>query len=373
MEQADIIFVASEVCTLHALQRAIRARCNQWSFAFCESPEAAQPWIRTNKPWAVVCEYSLSENAGAAFLEQVRDLSPETIRIIISGDIREEAFINAAHVAHFLIAKPFDFDVLLDILERAYCLHSFALNEPLRQQIGKLEKLPVLPDIYQSLNQYLQKTKEPDTQVIAAIVEKDIVVLSKIIQFANSSFFGFSYKVTNSNDAVVRLGIDLTKALVLHNGLFYSSSGSNLNNNNVRVRSENIANQMVSFAKNLNESKPFIDQAYTVGLVHDIGSLVLEDDNALADAKHLVSAYVLKLWGFDDILVEAVMAQKSLSHLEKPTLLQILLFIAVSFDELKSSPLAEPEQEQLRKELLSGVDHLVDISAMLCEHSHDVM
>ncbi len=142
--------------------------------------------------------------------------------MLLTGDTSPKVAFEVADIAHMLISKPFKIETLIQLLYRAKCLRGLPASQAMRKQLGSIERIPVLPKVYQQLVDYLKKDTV-DTREVARIISQDPYILAKLIQLANSAFFGFSSQVSNVHDAVIRLGIDLIKNLVLCFGVFKQS------------------------------------------------------------------------------------------------------------------------------------------------------
>lgn len=306
MEKGRIIVVDDEACVLRSLNRALRVRCKDWQLGVYDQPAEAITAIKQDKPWVVVSDYMMDGVNGEALLTQVRDVAPSAVRVMLSGDISDDTAVHAASIAHFLLPKPFSMDELVDVLERASILHRLPLNDQDRNYLASLKSLPVLPEVYQTLSSYLNEVDEPENNEIANIIVQDPGILSKLIQIANSSFFGFASKVSTAQETVNRLGQDLVKRLVLSIGLFALNQSTG--DAQGKYQADAVALQLRDMYQSLNEPRRVTDEAYILGLFHNIAFLIPEDELA-GNNLDVVGAYLLELWGFDRQFVETVLWQ----------------------------------------------------------------
>ncbi len=306
MEKGRIIVVDDEASVLRSLNRALRVRCKDWSLGFYDQPSEAIAAAKQDAPWVVVSDYMMDTLDGEALLTEVSEVAPSAIRVMLSGDISDDTAVHAAGIAHFLLPKPFSLDELVDVLERATILHRLPLNDKDRNYLAGLKSLPVLPKVYQTLSSYLNEVDEPENNEIANIIVQDPSILSKLIQIANSSFFGFASKVTTAEETVNRLGQELVKRLVLSIGLFTLNQSTD--NAKGKRQADAVALQLREMYQSLNESRRLADEVYILGLFHNIAFLIPEDELA-GNNLDVVGAYLLELWGFDGQFVETVLWQ----------------------------------------------------------------
>nr|WP_255512508.1 HDOD domain-containing protein [Pontibacterium sinense] len=214
---------------------------------------------------------------------------------------------------------------LIDALHAAQCLRELPIPLHLREQIGCIDSLPVLPAVYKALVSYLNQTDEPDSERIAEIITQDTAILSKILQLANSAFFGFATPATSAIDAVVRLGQGMIKNLVLCAGIFRQDSSNNTYEHEQLCRqAEHVAGIMRTLSQEMKLSRAEADHHYVLGMLHNVGGLI-SGETGNSERNAVISAYLLKLWGFDSDTVVAVLYQlhPENAHKIKPMTLRL--------------------------------------------------
>lgn len=104
------------------------------------SPQEALEHIKDNEVHLVISDYLMPEMDGISFLGQVRDIKPETVRIILTGYADKENAIKAINEVGLFqyIEKPWDNEdlrlVIRNGLERQY------LSRTLQQKIAEINK-----------------------------------------------------------------------------------------------------------------------------------------------------------------------------------------------------------------------------------------
>ncbi|MBR7889094.1 HDOD domain-containing protein [Marinomonas sp. A79] len=139
--------------------------------------------------------------------------------------------------------------------------------------LKQTDKLPNVPDVVRELIQLLN---DPNAKYsdIAARVSHDQTISLKILRMVNSAYFGLARKISSIDEATVLLGMDKLKTLVIASG--FSSSVNKVDGINLPefwVDSFRVAELSEWFAKRSDLVKP--DEAFTVGIVHNIGRLLL--------------------------------------------------------------------------------------------------
>lgn len=143
------------------------------------------------------------------------------------------------------------------------------------QVAGKLDNLPPLPVL---ATEILSSFNEPDLDVdtLTRHISNDQVLAARALRIANSPFYGLSGKVTGISDAIVILGFRAVRSLVLSAAMVDSVNRIGKDQGDPRVFWRH-AVAVALFARSLarfTHENP--DTAFTAGLLHDMGRVVLE-------------------------------------------------------------------------------------------------
>jgi HD-like signal output (HDOD) protein len=330
-----ILFVDDEVAVLEGLRNVLRRERRQWDMAFAESGEAALALMAGSHFDVVVSDMRMPAMSGLELLEQVRHDHPAAVRIALTGYADQEMVARASSVTHQQLAKPCEPDALRAVLERACSFCDLLANEGLRRVIGTLSGLPSAPASYQALTTAMA---DPGVTMkrLAGIVEKDLGVASRVLKFVNSAYFGFSRKIGNIEEAIVCIGLNALRHLVLSTEVFgaFASDVADYAPEPLEehaLLTARIAQRIVSDPKQG-------ELAFAAGLLHDAGKLVLvsrladrcreasalarregkplhEAERELIGADHAeIGAYLLGLWGLPAAIIDAVVSH----HLPLP-------------------------------------------------------
>lgn len=151
MSDIRILLIDDEPHVLSALQRVLRQHppVPGQSFAVeaCTSPLAAIEAARERIIDAVVCDYRMPELDGVETLRRIRELQPQTGRILLSGSREFDTVVDAVNVAQVgrIVIKPWEEAELVaairDAIEtRRLRLENAELADQLRAQRGLLSK-----------------------------------------------------------------------------------------------------------------------------------------------------------------------------------------------------------------------------------------
>lgn len=145
--------------------------------------------------------------------------------------------------------------------------------------LNRLRQCPNLPSLPAVAVQVLELAQRPDVEIaeIARIISKDPALSSKILRTVNSSFYGRSQTVSTVSQALVILGLQSVKMLVLGFSLVNYLSGGKSNGFDHLTywkRSIYSATAAKSVAARLGLVQQ--EEAFLAALLKDIGMLVLD-------------------------------------------------------------------------------------------------
>jgi HD-like signal output (HDOD) protein len=232
-------------------------------------------------------------------------------------------------VAHRFLAKPSSSAELRSMIERVCSLQDVLNTPEIRKVVGSIGELPSLSTTYTRLT---QAVSNPDSGInmIAEIIEEDVAMSAKVLQLANSAFFGLAQKVTTLSNACSYLGMQTIKNLALASEAFRVLKPHSRIPLSVCESIEKHAHRVVLIVSALHVDKSNRDVTIIAALLHDIGRLLMasampdqfcavlsrasetgcrpfEAEEYLLGTSHAeIGAYLLGLWGIPSLAVEAI-------------------------------------------------------------------
>ena len=178
--------------------------------------------------------------------------------------------------------------------------------------------IPELPDVARKVTTAI--LREQSVRQIAAIVQSDPTMTAMMFKIANSALYRINKPVTRLDQAIVRIGLNTARNLVINFAMrsFFISENPLINEKLAALWEHSTEVAAISYvmAKKLKGFDP--DQALLLGLLHDIGAFpilkYLENEKVELDSEqHLDSivtkmngslgALILEKWGFDETFV----------------------------------------------------------------------
>ena len=333
MNKTRIIFVDDDQNTLAGLQRLLRKQRDVWDMTFAANGPDALAKLAATPHDVIVTALKMQGMDGVALLERIVQAYPRMARIILSGHPGEDGTRKAVNLAHQFLSKPIEAEGLVDAVARACAAQRFVGDERLRDIVGGCHTLPSLPTLYIEITQ-AANSEHSDAQTVARIIGKDMAMSAKLLKLVNSSFFGIGRRVSSIADAVALLGIVRLKTLVLSEHVFgqfaQKRQTSRFSIDQLWSHSYEVAEVARLISRAEKQAGDRSDQAFTAGVLHDVGILLLashyaqlfetvmevveRDGRSQCEVEREtfgvtheeVGEYLLMLWGLPPRVVEAV-------------------------------------------------------------------
>jgi YesN/AraC family two-component response regulator len=214
-----ILFVDDEPMVLMGLQRTLRKMRAEWEMAFTSSSKEALDILGQQQMDVIISDLKMPEIDGMQLLGEVKARHPRVVRILLSGHHEHEMTLQSVQYAHQNLSKPCDTVVLKQTLAKLFALRDILSDESLKKIVSQIESLPSLPSIYSEILDEMH-SKDPSIKKVGDIIAKDPSMTAKILQVVNSVFFGLSRKISSPQEAVMLLGLNTIKSLVLSVKIF---------------------------------------------------------------------------------------------------------------------------------------------------------
>jgi len=327
-----ILFVDDETRILDGLRRMLFRMRDEWEMEFVDSGEKALARLAAVPADVVVTDMRMPGMDGSQLLREVMQRHPGTMRIVLSGQCDQDTVLKTVGPTHQFLTKPCDSAALVATVSRVCGLRDQLLAPQIKQGVCEVQSAASDPPLHAALLAEL-KSPAPSMQRASEIISQDVGMTAKVLQLVNSGFFGTPQRVAHSAQAATLLGLDRLTALALSTNAFAPLQVDVANRPWMdafwdHCRAVAAAARKIAEAETADAGVG--DAAYTGGLLHAIGVLLLARDapqrygrviersrreqKKLLDAEqeefnstyNRVGAYLLALWGLPQDLVEIV-------------------------------------------------------------------
>ncbi|HXC99632.1 MAG TPA: HDOD domain-containing protein [Verrucomicrobiae bacterium] len=367
MTDKRILFADADVEELYEFRRQFGPT---WEVLAVGTGPAALEEIRKNPCDVLIADMNLPEMSGAELLNHVRGEFPKTVCFILAPDADRERVMQTVLCAHQFLAKPCEPAALKAHVDRAMALDTWIASNSMRELVARVRTFPTVPSLYIEI---ISALKSPDatTEQIGKIIAKDMAMMTKLLQVINSACFGLPRKISDPVEAVGLMGFEAVKSMVMTIKLLSQYDKIKpvyFSIDRLWRHSTDVARTAKQLTLLHTENAQLAETAFTAGLMHDIGKVVLaanfdeqyrgaqslakrqklpawEVEHEIFGASHgEIGAYLLGLWGMplDLLEVAAMHHQPSRSINKEFTTLTAVHIANVLEHELTPDP-DEPE------------------------------
>ncbi len=205
----------------------------------------------------------------------------ETPIVIYSEEQHLAPGLGAKGISGFIV-KPASPAVLLGKLwkvlgeESAREASASTFSERFQADLDGIDDLPTLPSVFAEVDRLC---KDPDigADELSKVIETDPSITLKLLNLANSAFFGFSRRIKTVHEAISLLGNKTVKNAILNIAVYEATkdldSSAGLDKKEFWVHSAGVGSVARFLCKKLSIDR---DEAFTAGIVHDMGKIILD-------------------------------------------------------------------------------------------------
>ncbi|MBB1307883.1 HDOD domain-containing protein [Pseudoalteromonas sp. SR41-8] len=359
MTSVTVVLLDDDALLLKALQRTIiRTFPNTIVLVANELDEFWQLLQDNPDVDLVISDYLMPHMNGLDVLELCVARYPYPVRALLTGDMTNTTIMRQPNLVHAYLSKPFSGADISNLLNNVAELKSLPFEKHVRRQLGAMMSFPVCPIFLQKL-QIVLSSDDYNLHQITTIVSQEPVITAKLLQIANSAYLGFQRQTSSIDEAVSRIGSTMLLAIVT--SLAMSQAVGNVLPTRVHERqleiASNYAGCVKTFAEHAGFNRKNQELLFSVAILSFVGKVILLcGDQSLAqsydegintdDLAHYqsVSAYVMKLWGYDSRICTLLMSCNDLNGIKEAKLNEInqllyivrkILFSACSVDKLQ--------------------------------------
>ncbi len=153
-----------------------------------------------------------------------------------------------------------------------------SLEEKLKHRLSTISNLPSPPLVFTQITKVIN---DPKTSVkdVAAIMSEDAAMSAKVLRLSNSAFYGARSEITSIRQAILVLGLEAVKSLVLSSSVFDMFKSQKLDTEfqeafwRHSLAAALAGRTLIKQHGSLARFDPEV--AFSAGLLHDIGKLII--------------------------------------------------------------------------------------------------
>ncbi len=140
----------------------------------------------------------------------------------------------------------------------------------LKSKIEAVKQIPTLPGVLSKMTAMIHDP-ETSTEQLGGVISRDQVLAAKVLKLINSSFYGFPGRISSVSHALVLLGFNVIKGMVVSASVF-----DMMNRAVVGLWEHSLGCATLSgiIARKLGEKES--EEVFVAGLLHDIGKVMIK-------------------------------------------------------------------------------------------------
>jgi HD-like signal output (HDOD) protein len=248
-----------------------------WEFTFALNGMTALERIHERRFDAVVTRFEIRDVDGRQLLTAAYDRDPTTLRLLRGKVGQTDSHEHGGQAAPYVLPEELEPIRLCHALDRYFWLGDLMQREGLKALMGRIRRLPTLPNLYAKVVAELS-SPVASMESVAQLIAQDPVMAAKMLQVVNSAYFGLPREITMPAEAVMYLGGERTKSLILITHLFTQFDDALCPGFELDVLwNHSVATATLCRCLIMRETSDgrLGDLAFTSGLLHDIGKLLL--------------------------------------------------------------------------------------------------
>lgn len=338
----NVLFIDDDDFMLRALLRLAKRLRPDWHFFTSSQAAGWQNDVEGQcKLDLVICDYLMPELNGDKVLADVAQHYPGAVRALLTGDTTEDVVCSASRIAHFVLSKPFNERDILQLFVSVELTHSLPVSAQVREMLGNSALLMPLPSVVKKVRDVVRNEQFEPADIVD-IIQHEPLITARVLQLANSAFMGFSRTTASLEEAIKRLGVKLTSAIITSIALEQALAPS-IDQNTHRIINDEAFDLAVSsrqLSRKLGYKQEAQEELFVAALLTAIGALITATEQwqekyrdqyahwPPAKLHVVVSAFMLTLWGYTESLRQTVLLSAEPDFNATDGNLALLLFLA---------------------------------------------
>ncbi len=283
-----ILFVDDEILILKALRRLFAD--TEFSVRTAENGAEALVMLAEENADLIVSDLKMTGMDGYELLRTVRDKYPSMIRVVLSGNFDEGMLLKVQQksLARLYLLKPWHNEELLGSIRQLFEVEKMLQKRNLLVMINKIGTLPSPSKTYNRFKALVEQGA--GLKEIASVLEEDLSIAAKILQIANTAFYGA--RTGSVKQAITYLGITNTSNIVLSANIIDGlnpQTQSGRNAAEIIWKHSDSTNKITMYLHKRLLNAQIPDTSAVAGLLHDVGRVVLHN-TCVQESRKLFSA-----------------------------------------------------------------------------------
>ncbi len=270
-----VLFVGGNPLWFRQIEPDIACLQPTWSCSYAGNGAVAEAALASTTYDALVLNGPFPETT--ALLPRLEAKIGNAICLVCCDHSDRPIFEHWKRSETIAIPRESDAAALVADLKRAARVRDWMAEPSIKKLLPRIHKLPTAPKLHAQVTEQLRL---PDASIhtVALLISQDPVMAAKVLQVANSARFGLTQQLTDTAEAVMILGTEQVRALILLAGIFSQYAAikcPGFSPDPIWNHSMKTALFAGTIAFTETKDVQVAGPAFTAGLLHDIGKLIL--------------------------------------------------------------------------------------------------
>jgi HD-like signal output (HDOD) protein len=211
-------------------------------------------------------------NFSESLIERIKSEAPEVIRMSLT-DLRatsENHMPAFEGISQLNCNKTYSANEIWQLVAKVFEIELKVKNKPLMSLMSTMSNIPTIPKIYFDLTHMIRNNASVED--IAEKLESDPAITSNILKLANTAFY--NAKTGSIRQAIMFIGLINVKHIILSSAVF-GNDGLDPKIRDIHWQHVGLTNKILNAMYVELLGKKLNNNIASVGLLHDIGSVVL--------------------------------------------------------------------------------------------------
>ncbi len=270
-----ILFVGTPEDWNLVIDRDLHRLQPTWGLQFVSDATQAVAALRVTEFFAINIHASLA--ADAVLDKALTEKTGHSVRVVLCNTSDRNEVARWSATGANTVSQNTDAGNLAATVSRIARVQEWMSDAGIKKLLSLCRKLPAMPKLYSSVSNELS-SPNGSIDVVAQLIAQDPIMTAKILQVVNSAFFALGRQVNEPSDAVMFLGAERTRSLILLAGVFTQFEGvacPGFSPDQIWNHSLQVATLSRNIAIAETKNAKIAEAAFTAGLIHDMGKLIL--------------------------------------------------------------------------------------------------
>lgn len=247
----------------------------QWDCQFVSNVEQAIKALASGVFRTIISSSEVA--ADAVLLAAIEKQSGQTVRVVLCESCNHAEMSKWSASGATPLPNNIDAAGLVSTITRLGRVREWMCDAGMKKLLTQCHKLPAVPELYSQITAELS-SPNGSIDVVAHFIAKDPIITAKVLQVVNSAVFALDHEVSDPAEAVMFLGLGRVHSLVLLAGAFTQFENVNcpgFSPDRIWNHSLQVATLAQIIALEETNKSKIAEAAFTSGLMHDMGKLIL--------------------------------------------------------------------------------------------------